>query len=110
MVLRPQSASERSRTLKSPFAPLPVGLVSFARAGGSLIVAITVNFYCDLKYHRLRQFANRSISFCCVVKRVKILGKRPQINDISALHRVETMQVVCQNSPPTQGPEFRRST
>jgi len=41
MVLRPHSASERSRTLKSGLAaPLPLTLASLARGGESLIAGI----------------------------------------------------------------------
>src|SRR2546428_811537 len=60
MVLRPHSARDRSRTLKSSLAAvppldpkavaegLPSRLVSFARAGGSLMVAMVL-FDSDLK-------------------------------------------------------------
>src|SRR5882724_13061677 len=107
MVLRPHSASERSRTLKSPFAPLPVGFVSFARAGGSLTVAITVECCCilnttdqvDLRIDRLVQAA--------FAKRGRVRDDRPQINEIPGF---SPTPLVRQNNPPTLGSGFHQST
>jgi len=105
--LRPHSASERSCTLKSPFTPLPVGFVSFARAGGSLTVAITVDRCCLLSITDHGRFTNRLIGLGSLMESEKLLDDGLQINEIPVFNPTP---LVRQNSPPTRGPEFHQST
>src|SRR5882724_9334329 len=107
MVLRPHSASERSRTLKSPFAPLPVGFVSFARAGGSLTVAITVECCCILNTTDQVDLRIARLVPAAFVKRVRIRANRPKINESPVSSPTLSVR---QNSPPTLGSGFHQST
>src|SRR5438477_12824368 len=107
MVLRPHSASERSRTLKSPFAPLPVGFVSFARAGGSLTVAITVECCCILNTTDQVDLRIARLVPAAFAKRGRIRADRLQINEIPGF---SPAPLVHQNSPPMRDPRFHQST